>query len=329
MTQKQDCHHASKFKQFIKGDRRALAQAITLIESDRKEDRSKKDALLQKCFSDSSQSLRVGISGTPGVGKSTFIEAFGLYAIEQGHRVAVLAIDPSSPLSHGAILGDKTRMSLLASNENAFIRPSPSGSIAGGVNKYTHETILLCEAAGFDLILIETVGVGQEEADVVDHVDLTILLMSPTGGDAIQGMKKGLLELVNLILVNKADGTLKPLAFQMAKELKQTLSMSVNRSSQKVMTISALEKTGMDQVYAAVLDKETELKKTNQLKTHRQQQNIRHFWAKIDQYLLEDCKEDERLKSLLAIGEKKMRDGLQTPSQAAQEIINAFLKRVT
>ena len=192
----------------IGGDRRLLARAISLIESTRTNHRLLADALLNKVLSKRGQTLRLGISGVPGVGKSTFIEALGLYLAEAGHRVAVLAVDPSSPRSGGAILGDKTRMEELSRHPNAFIRPSPSRGILGGVARRTREVMLCIEAAGFDVLLIETVGVGQSETAVAELTDMFILLISPGGGDDLQGIKRGIVELADLIVVNKADGDL-------------------------------------------------------------------------------------------------------------------------
>ncbi|MDB0047716.1 methylmalonyl Co-A mutase-associated GTPase MeaB, partial [Porticoccaceae bacterium] len=188
------------------GDRRALAKAITLVESTRADHRQQAAALLEALMPDTGKSIRLGISGVPGVGKSTFIEAFGNHLIKLGHKVAVLAVDPTSAVTGGSILGDKTRMETLAFAENAFVRPSPAGKTLGGVTRRTRESLLLCEAAGFDVILVETVGVGQSETAVADMTDMFLLLLLPAGGDELQGIKRGIMELADLILVNKSDG---------------------------------------------------------------------------------------------------------------------------
>ncbi|MEK9970788.1 MAG: methylmalonyl Co-A mutase-associated GTPase MeaB, partial [Ferrovibrio sp.] len=197
-------------EQVLAGDRRALARAITLVESRHEDDRAAADTLLQAILPQTGRAMRVGISGTPGVGKSSFIERFGLYLTGQGKTVAVLAIDPSSTLSGGSILGDKTRMEQLGRDANAFIRPSPSGGSLGGVARRTREAMLLTEAAGFDVVLVETVGVGQSETTVAEMVDIFLLLLAPAGGDDLQGIKRGIMELADLVVVNKADGELLP-----------------------------------------------------------------------------------------------------------------------
>ncbi|MBT5373864.1 MAG: methylmalonyl Co-A mutase-associated GTPase MeaB, partial [Rhodospirillaceae bacterium] len=192
----------------LKGDRRALARAITLIESTRPDHRRQSEILMGHLLPHAGKSVRIGISGVPGVGKSTFIETFGLHVIGQGHKVAVLAVDPSSKRSGGSILGDKTRMTGLSQSKDAFIRPSPSGGALGGVAARTREALLACEAAGFDVVFVETVGVGQSETAVADMVDTFLLLLLPSGGDELQGIKKGIMEIADLLAVNKADGDL-------------------------------------------------------------------------------------------------------------------------
>ena len=197
-----------QFNSILEGDRRALARAITLIESTRADHREQAEAQLAALMPHCGHSVRVGISGAPGVGKSSFIEAFGLHLVNEGHRVAVLAVDPSSRVSGGSILGDKTRMEDLSRNESAFIRPSPAGRSLGGVARRTRECVLVCEAAGFDVVIVETVGVGQSETAVAEMTDLFLLLLAPAAGDELQGIKKGIVELADMILVNKADGDL-------------------------------------------------------------------------------------------------------------------------
>ncbi|PWC95248.1 methylmalonyl Co-A mutase-associated GTPase MeaB, partial [Azospirillum sp. TSO5] len=207
------------------GDRRALARAITLIESTRADHRATADALLAALLPYTGNSVRLGISGVPGVGKSTFIEAFGLHVIGLGHKVAVLAVDPSSQRTGGSILGDKTRMVDLSREANAFIRPSPAGTTLGGVARRTREAMLICEAAGFDVIVVETVGVGQSETAVADMVDLFMLLLLPAGGDELQGIKKGIVELADLVVVNKADGDLAATARHTVADYRHALAL--------------------------------------------------------------------------------------------------------
>src|SRR6056297_1865762 len=237
-------------EKIIKGDRRALSRAITLIESARADHREQATELLERLKDSNRQAIRVGLSGTPGVGKSTFIESFGTMLTGQGLRVAVLAVDPSSARSGGSILGDKTRMERLSRDPNAFIRPSPSRSHLGGVARRTRETVTLCEAAGFDVVLIETVGVGQSETVVAEMSDLFALLLAPAGGDELQGVKRGIMEMADIILVNKADGDLKPAAMRTRSDYAGALRLLRKRPQDpegfpKAMTVSALQEDGL------------------------------------------------------------------------------------
>ncbi|NRB34924.1 MAG: methylmalonyl Co-A mutase-associated GTPase MeaB [Rhodobacteraceae bacterium] len=239
----------------LNGDRRALARAITLVESRRADHRRQASELLQLLSRSGRQALRIGLSGTPGVGKSTFIESFGMMLTGLGLRVAVLAVDPSSARSGGSILGDKTRMDRLARDPKAFIRPSPSQTHLGGVARRTREAVALCEAAGFDVILIETVGVGQSETMVAQICDLFLLLLAPAGGDELQGVKRGIMEMADLILVNKADGDLKPTATRTCADYAGALRLLRKRPQDpqgfpKAMTVSALEEAGLEQAWA-------------------------------------------------------------------------------
>jgi LAO/AO transport system kinase len=234
----------------IAGDRRALARAITLIESGRADHRCRAADLMEALKDTGREAIRIGLSGTPGVGKSTFIETFGLMLTAGGLRVAVLAVDPSSARSGGSILGDKTRMDLLSRDPNAFIRPSPSRSHLGGVARRTRETVTLCEAAGFDVVLIETVGVGQSETVVAEMSDLFALLLAPAGGDELQGVKRGIMEMADIILVNKADGDLKPAAMRTRSDYSGALRLLRKRPQDpegfpKAMTVSAIENEGL------------------------------------------------------------------------------------
>ncbi len=238
----------------IKGERRALARAITLIESARDDHREQAVELLEAVKGAGRQALRIGLSGTPGVGKSTFIEAFGVMLTGQGKRVAVLAVDPSSTRSGGSILGDKTRMERLSRDPRAFIRPSPSQTALGGVARRTREAVMLCEAAGFDIVLIETVGVGQSETMVADMSDLFILLLAPAGGDELQGVKRGIMEIADMILINKADGDLLPAATRTCADYAGALRLLRKRAQDpdgfpKAMLVSALSGDGLDKAW--------------------------------------------------------------------------------
>ncbi len=242
---------ADQAKRIVAGERRALARGITLIESARADHREQAVALLEAVKGAERQALRIGLSGTPGVGKSTFIEAFGMMLTGQGLRVAVLAVDPSSTLSGGSILGDKTRMEMLSRNPNAFIRPSPSQTALGGVARRTREAVMLCEAAGYDVVLIETVGVGQSETMVAGMADLFMLLLAPAGGDELQGVKRGIMEIADMILVNKADGDLLPAATRTCADYAGALRLLRKRSSDpegfpKAMLVSAITSDGLD-----------------------------------------------------------------------------------
>ncbi|MDY6860581.1 MAG: methylmalonyl Co-A mutase-associated GTPase MeaB [Pseudomonadota bacterium] len=236
------------------GERRALARAITLVESGRDDHRAQAVALLDRLAGSGRQALRIGLSGTPGVGKSTFIESFGMMLTGQGLRVAVLAVDPSSARSGGSILGDKTRMERLTREPNAFIRPSPSQTALGGVARRTRDAVALCEAAGFDIVLIETVGVGQSETMVAEMADLFILLLAPAGGDELQGVKRGIMEMADIIVVNKADGDLKPAAMRTCADYAGALRLLRKRPQDpegfpKAMTVSALEEEGLQNAW--------------------------------------------------------------------------------
>ncbi len=241
----------------LNGERRALARAITLVESNRADHRAQAAELLAQLAGAGRQALRIGLSGTPGVGKSTFIESFGMMLTGQGLRVAVLAVDPSSARSGGSILGDKTRMERLSRDPNAFIRPSPSQTHLGGVARRTREAIALCEAAGFDVVLIETVGVGQSETVVSEMSDLFLLLLAPAGGDELQGVKRGIMEMADIILINKADGDLKATATRTCADYSGALRLLRKRPQDpegfpKAMTVSAVEEHGLAQAWEEI-----------------------------------------------------------------------------
>jgi LAO/AO transport system kinase len=263
----------------LAGKRRALAKAITLIESSREADRKVAGELLNVLIPHAGQSLRVGISGTPGVGKSTFIETFGSLVVSQGNKLAVLAVDPSSPLAGGSILGDKTRMENLSREPNAFIRPSPSSGQLGGVAQKTREVILLCEAAGFDTILVETVGVGQSEFEVANMVDFFLVLMQPNGGDELQGIKKGILELAQALVINKADGAAKVFAEQAKAHYENALRLlRQNEEWQtRVLTCSSTQHTNIDKIWEMFGEYLRESKASGSFQARRSEQN--RTWA--------------------------------------------------
>lgn len=315
-------------KDILSGNRRALAKAITLIESKRDDHRVKGQELLEKVLPSSGKSIRIGITGTPGVGKSTFIESFGLYLISQGHKVAVLAVDPSSPISGGSIMGDKTRMEMLSQNENAFIRPSPSSGSLGGVAGKTRETALLCEAAGYDVILIETVGVGQSEYEVASMVDFFLVLMLPNAGDELQGIKKGILELADSIVINKVDGESVNLASQTKSHYTGALQIIHPTSfwRPEVQLISSLENKNIDGVWDMIQRYKTEAEANGELQEKRINQNKNWMQKLIVDLIDIKLKQHPKVKEKLPLLEKKVTDGKTTPYLAANKIIELFLK---
>ena len=313
----------------IDGDRRLLARAISLIESTRTNHRLLANALLNKVLSKRCHTLRLGISGVPGVGKSTFIEALGLHLVEAGHRVAVLAIDPSSPRSGGAILGDKTRMEELSRHPNAFIRPSPSKGTLGGVARRTREVMLCIEAAGFDVLLIETVGVGQSETAVAGLTDMFILLIAPGGGDDLQGIKRGIVELADLIVVNKADGDLAATAERTQRDYMAALHLmhpSKNAWATKVVKCSAMERTGIVEIWSAVEKFKRAAKVEGFLDQNRCDQAIDWMWNEITEALVIELKSDPNVLAELEAIEASVRGDAITPSLAAQKILKLFSK---
>jgi LAO/AO transport system kinase len=312
------------------GDRRALARAITLVESSRADHRMAAERLLAALLPKTASSLRLGISGAPGVGKSTFIEVFGRIAVASGHRVAVLAVDPSSKRAGGSILGDKTRMAELARSELAFIRPSPAGTSLGGVARRTRDAILLAEAAGFDLIIVETVGVGQSETAVADMVDLFLLLIAPGGGDELQGIKKGIVELADLIVVNKSDGDLAPAARRAVADYRHALRLlrpGETADQIEVLAVSSLEGTGIDRVWNRVLSRVAAARASGALTRRRAAQSQAALWREIGDGLLDRFRADERVGRLLKALEGKVAAGKLTPAAAARQALDAFTAR--
>jgi LAO/AO transport system kinase len=309
-------------EQVRKGDRAALARAITLVESKKPEHRARAQELLRKLFPATGKAVRVGITGVPGVGKSTAIDTLGSYLIAEGHRVAVLAVDPSSKRTGGSILGDKTRMARLAIDERAFVRPSPAAGTLGGVAARTRETMLLCEAAGYDVVLVETVGAGQSETEVAEMTDTFLVLMLPGAGDELQGLKKGVLELADIVAVNKADGDNVTRAKAAAAALKAALnilSASGNAPPPPVLTFSAFAGDGIIPMWQAVLAHRDRLGAKG-LEAKRRAQQVRAMWALIDERLREQLRTDVKVKAKLPALEAGVAAGKIPPAQAADEL---------
>jgi LAO/AO transport system kinase len=308
------------------GDRAALPRAITLLESTRADHREQAQQLLLELLPDSGSANRVGITGVPGVGKSTTIESLGMYLIEQGHRVAVLAVDPSSTRTGGSILGDKTRMARLAQHPDAYIRPSPTSGTLGGVAKATRETVILLEAAGFDVILIETVGVGQSEVAVSNMVDTFLLLTLARSGDQLQGIKKGVLELADIVVVNKADGEHLPEARKAARELKSALRLIYPRETlwlPPVLTMSAMEGTGLTQMWDTVERHRQVLSDAGEFETRRRAQQVDWTWQMVRDTVLDRVLSNPEVRKIRADVERQVKAGELTPALAAQQILKA------
>lgn len=313
-----------------RGGRRALARAITLIESTRPDHRRQAADLLEALLAATGKSVRLGISGVPGVGKSTLIEAFGRHVVREGHRIAVLAVDPSSRRSGGSILGDKTRMEALAREADAFIRPSPTGGGLGGVARRTREAMLACEAAGFDVIVVETVGVGQSEVAVADMVDMFVLMLLPGAGDDLQGIKRGIIELADLILVNKADGDMKKAAGRAAADYRHALDllrpMSPNWTP-PVQLCSAREGTGIAEVWETIGRYMDTLSRTGEIAERRAGQAKVWMWSEIEDGLLAAFRDRTGMERELAAAEAKVAKGEVAPTAAAQALLALFLER--
>jgi len=308
-------------------DRRALARAITLVESTRGADRERAERLLSTLLRAAGKAIRIGISGAPGAGKSTFIEAFGAQLTKLGHKVAVLAVDPSSRRSGGSILGDKTRMERLARDPDAFIRPSPAGITLGGVARRTREAMLLVEAAGFDVVLVETVGVGQSEVAVADMVDLFVLLVSPGGGDDLQGIKRGVMELADLVLVTKADGDLAKAAGRAASDYHAALHLmrpKYTGIAPEVLKVSAVDGVGIAGAWSAMQRFHEVLTKSGQLKRLRQDQARRWFQTEVQAVLADEIARDPAVAAKAASIEAEVVAGRTLPHAAARSLIKAF-----
>jgi LAO/AO transport system kinase len=305
------------------GDRRSLAKAITLVESTRVDHRRDAEALLERVLSETGKSSRVGITGVPGVGKSTFIEAFGMYLVSRGHRVAVLAVDPSSSVTGGSILGDKTRMPTLSASESTFIRPSPSAGFLGGVASHTREAILLCEAAGYDVVLVETVGVGQSEYVVASMVDFFLVLMLPGAGDELQGIKRGILELADALAINKADGDNVARAGRAQAEYSAAfhLMRSGGLWEPPVVTVSAIEACGMDDVWKIIGDHRACLLSAGELERKRTEQRRRWFKSLLGEGLERKFLTRPQVARAIADAEHAIDALAITPTAAARRVL--------
>jgi LAO/AO transport system kinase len=310
-----------------RGDRAVLARAITLVESTRADDEALGQELLTRLLPKTGGAVRLGVTGPPGVGKSTFLDALGTMLVDAGQRVAVLAVDPSSAQSGGSILGDKTRMSRLAGRPEAFVRPSPAGESLGGVARRTREALLLCEAAGFDVVLVETVGVGQSETAVAELVDCFLLLALPGAGDELQGIKKGVLELVDVVGVNKADAELRPAAERARRDLEAALHYQRPRTPEwtaPVRLLSARTGEGVDALYREVLRHRAHLVATGQLARERAAQAQRWMWTLAEEQVLRAFRESPEVRALSLAHEAAVRDQRLPPLRAARELVRAF-----
>lgn len=311
------------------GDRSVLARAITLVESQNPEHRTVAQALVQELLASTGGAHRVGITGVPGVGKSTFIDQLGIDLTAAGHRVAVLAVDPTSSRTGGSILGDKTRMERLAVDPAAFVRPSPAGRSLGGVTRATRETILLCEAAGFDVVLVETVGVGQSETVVADMVDFFLVLMLAGAGDELQGIKKGVLELADMVAVNKADGDNRPRAELAAADYRAALHLMSPASptwSPPVVVCSGLTGDGLDALWQQVVIHRARMSATGELQERRRDQQVRWMWAMLDDRLRDDLRTDPAMGAVLDAARQRVHDGEIPATVAVDEVWRSYLE---
>ncbi|MAW59562.1 MAG: methylmalonyl Co-A mutase-associated GTPase MeaB [Planctomycetes bacterium] len=314
------------------GDRGVLARALTLVESQRADHRRQAQELLAELLPETGRAQRIGVTGVPGVGKSTFLEAFGMHLVEAGQRVAVLAVDPSSSVTGGSILGDKARMHQLAQRPEAFIRPSPSGATLGGVARRTRECLLLCEAADFDTVLVETVGVGQSETLVADMVDFFLVLALPGAGDELQGIKKGILELADLIAVNKSDGENQARARVAVRDMTAALRYLRPRFAAwtpRVLAISAREGTGLEEVAAAIAEHRQLAQESGHLASQRASQQARWLWEEINDELRAAFRAHPGVGEQLAAIESAVRAGELPPGEGAQRLLAAFAERAT
>ncbi len=304
-----------------------IARAITLVESSRPDHREQARALLAELAPQTGSAVRVGVSGIPGAGKSTFIDALGTRLVERGHRVAVVAVDPSSSRTGGSVLGDRTRMARLTASEDAFVRPSPSGSHLGGVARATRESMLVLEAAGFDVVLVETVGVGQSEVAVAEMVDTFLMLALARGGDQLQGIKRGILEMADVIAVNKADGPHESDAWVAARELSGAMRlMNPDPDARRtpVLTCSAQTGAGLDEVWQAVLDHRAWLEEQGSLQSRRRAQQTSWMWAMVDAELRDGVRRSPGVRAVLGEVQEGVADGTVSAVDAAQQVLEAF-----
>jgi len=309
------------------GDRKAMAKAITLLESKRPEKADRGRAILEELVPHTGQSMRVGVTGPPGVGKSTFIESLGIYLLERGHQVAVLAIDPSSPVTGGSILGDKTRMEKLAQEAGAFIRPSPSGGSLGGVAERTREGMLVCEAAGYDVVIVETIGIGQSEVSVRSMVDFFLVLLQPGAGDELQGIKKGVLELADSLVVNKADGAQLEAAERCAGEHALALGLLHARSANwtpRVLKVSSLQRSGIDAVWEAIMEHTAALESSGERQARRKEQARQWMWSLVDEGLGSSFRAHPAVSSQIDPLERAVQNLEISPAAAARALLEAF-----
>ena len=311
----------------LAGDRAAVGRALTLVESSRPDHREQATALLDALAPHVAEAHRVGITGIPGVGKSTFIESMGMHLVDAGHRVAVLTVDPTSTVTGGSILGDKTRMPRLANEPAAFVRPSPSAGTLGGVTRTTRESMLVLEASGHDVVLVETVGVGQSETVVAGMVDFFLVLMLPGAGDELQGIKKGVLELADMIAVNKADGGNESAARTAARDYSAALRLTHPSSpswTPPVVTCAGLTGDGLADLWDRIVDHRTALSVTGEWEDRRRAQRLAWMWAMVEDRLLASLRADPAVLNRLAAEEADVLDGRTTPSAAAARLFGAF-----
>ncbi len=313
----------------LKGNRVLLGQAITIIESTKKQDQQLANQIIEQCLPHANRSIRIGITGAPGVGKSTFVESFGTYLLQQQKKLAVLAVDPSSQVSGGSILGDKTRMEQLSSHTDAFIRPSPSGDSLGGVARKTREAMILCEAAGYDTILVETVGVGQSEFMVHSMVDCFLLLLLPGAGDELQGIKRGIVEMADIVLINKADGERIKLAERTKKDYRNALHLfppKLSKWTPKAIVCSALEQNGMETIWETIKAFSKLVEANNFFQQNRTEQTKYWLTSSIQQGLQDAFFKNEMMKTEWKKVEQAVLDNQISPFKGAAELLAFFMK---
>ena len=316
---------------FIACDRKAVARAITLVESKKASDVSLSEKLLEGIQSADGSSLRIGISGSPGVGKSTFIESIGQLMLDDGNKLAVLAIDPSSSISGGSILGDKTRMESLSRNEKVFIRPSPSGESLGGVNRSTRESIAIIEAAGFNITIVETVGVGQSQTEVFDMIDIFIVLLSPGAGDQLQGIKRGIIEVADILVVNKSDGDLKSSSRNTVLDYKNALKLLKPRTkdwSVPVIACSSLEKIGLDECWESIQSFQKFISASGLLQHNRNKQQEKWLLEETKQELLDALEKNEDIQDQLRYTQANIAEDKRPIKTKAKGIVESFLDKM-